>query len=82
MTMEQRLEKIEAMLALLLDQQPRDWYTTQEFAKAVGKAPFTIREHCRHGRLRAEKRNGRGAYQQYVLSREELERYRRHGLLS
>ena len=83
MTVEERLEKLEALLTLLVErQQVREWYTTQEFANAVGKAEFTIREYCRLGRLRAEKRqSGRGAYPQWVLSQAELERYRRNGLL-
>jgi hypothetical protein len=83
MTVEEKLDKIEAMLALLVErQQVREWYTTLEFAQAVGKAEFTIRENCRLGRLRAEKRqSGRGAYPQWVLSQAELERYRRNGLL-
>ncbi len=71
------------MLALLLEQrQVREWYTTQEFAHVVGKAEFTIREHCRLGRLRAEKRrSGRGPFPQWVLSQAELLRYQREGLL-
>ncbi|HUY88408.1 MAG TPA: hypothetical protein VMV10_06720 [Pirellulales bacterium] len=83
MTLEERLEKIEAMLVVLVErQQVREWYTTEEFARAVGKAEFTIREYCRLGRLRAEKRqSGRGAYPQWVLAQVELERYRRNGLL-
>ena len=83
MTLEERLEKIESLLASLVErQQVRQWHTTQEFAKAVGKAEFTIREYCRLGRLRGEKRqSGRGAYPQWVLSHAELERYRRNGLL-
>jgi hypothetical protein len=82
-TLDERLEKIEAMLAVLVDRQTvREWYTTHEFSKAVGKAEFTIREYCRLGRLRAEKRqSGRGAYPQWVLSQAELDRYRRNGLL-
>jgi hypothetical protein len=83
MTIEERLDKIECMLTVLVDrQQVREWYTTQEFAQAVGKAEFTIREYCRLGRLRAQKRkSGRGAYPQWVLSHDELDRYRRNGLL-
>jgi hypothetical protein len=82
-TIDERLDKIEGMLTLLVErQQVRDWYTTDEFAKAVGKTEFTIREHCRLGRLRAEKRqSGRGPYPQWVLSHAELDRYRRNGLL-
>src|ERR1700733_10849976 len=84
MTLEERLEKIEAMLFVLVERQiAREWYSTHEFAKTVGKAEFTIREYCRLGRLRAEKRqSGRGAYPQWVLSHAELERYRRNGLLA
>jgi hypothetical protein len=52
-------------------QQVREWYTTQEFAHAVGKAEFTIREHSRLGRLNVSKRqSGRGAYPQWVLGRQ------------
>lgn len=78
-----RLSRIERMLAVLVErQQVKDWYTTQEFAEAVGKAEFTIREYCRLGRLRAEKRqSGRGSHPQWVLSHAELDRYRRNGLL-
>ena len=83
MTVEQRLENIEAMLVVLVErQQVTEWYTTHEFARLVGKAEFTIREYCRRGRLRAEKRqSGRGAHPAWVISHAELERYRRHGLL-
>lgn len=83
MTVEERLERIESLLVVLVErQQQREWYTTGEFARLVGKAEFTIRQYCRLGRLRAEKRqSGRGAHQQWVLSHAELERYRRNGLL-
>ena len=84
MTLEERLEKIETLLVALVERhQVREWYTTGEFACTVGKAEFTIREYCRLGRLKAEKRqSGRGAHPQWVLSHAELERYRRNGLLS
>jgi hypothetical protein len=42
MTVEERLEKIESLLVMLVErQQVREWYTTEEFARAVGKAEFT-----------------------------------------
>jgi hypothetical protein len=83
MTLAQRLEKIESLLAVLVErEQVREWYTTHEFAAAIGKAEFTIREYCRLGRLHGEKRSsGRGAHPQWVLSHAELERFRRNGLL-
>ena len=78
-----RLERIERLLLDLTAQGVvRDWYTSEEFAEAVGMAPYTVREHARQGRLNAEKRSsGRGSHCSWVLSHEELERYRREGLL-
>lgn len=83
MTLEQRLDRLEKLLLVLVErQQVREWYTTQEFARAIGKAEFTVRQYCRLGRLNAEKRrSGRGAYPQWVLSHAEWERYQREGLL-
>ena len=82
MTLEERLEKIETMLAVLVDRQSiRDWYTTGQFALMVGKSEFTVREWCRHGRLAAGKRqSGRGAHPAWVVSHTELLRYQREGL--
>lgn len=83
MTLEQRLDKIETMLVTLVErQQVRDWYTTEQVARLLGKAEFTVREWCRHGRLKAEKRmSGRGAYPAWVISHSEVLRYQRDGLL-
>ena len=74
---------MEAMLTALVEgQQVRDWYTVEEFARAVGKAEFTIREYCRLQRLNASKRqSGRGAHASWLISHEELQRYQREGLL-
>lgn len=83
MTLEERLTKIEAMLAVLVDRETaKEWYSTDEFARLVGKAEFTVREWCRHGRVKAEKRNsGRGAFPAWCISHQELLRYQREGLL-
>ncbi len=80
---DERLERIEAMLAALVRQQAvKDWYTTEEVGKLIGRAEFTVREWCRHGRIHAEKRkSGRGAYPAWVISHDELLRYQREGLL-
>jgi Helix-turn-helix domain len=77
------LEKIEAMLNVLVERQRvREWYSTDEFAQMVGKAEFTVREWCRHGRIHAEKRmSGRGAFPAWVISHQEVLRYQREGLL-
>ncbi|MFO0847302.1 MAG: helix-turn-helix domain-containing protein [Gemmataceae bacterium] len=83
MSIEARLERMESLLAALVEREMvKDWYTTAEFARLVGKAEFTVREWCRHGRVRAEKRlSGRGAHPAWVVSHDELLRYRREGLL-
>jgi len=82
-TLEQRLENIEAMLAVLVErQQTRDWYTTEQLARLVGKAEFTVREWARLGRIQAKKRmSGRGAFASWVVSHQELLRFQREGLL-
>jgi hypothetical protein len=79
-----RLDRIEEMLTVLVERQTvKDWYTTEEFARLVGKAEFTVREWCRLGRIEAEKRkSGRGAFPAWVISHQELLRYQREGLLS
>ena len=83
LTMEDRLERIESMLSTLVERQiVKDWYDVDEFARLVGKAPFTVREWCRLGRISAEKRNsGRGPHAAWVISHTELQRYQRDGLL-
>ena len=83
MTVEERLEKIEALLTALVERQTiKDYYEIEEFAKLVGKSCFTCREWCRLGRVRAEKKlSGRGAYARWVVPHAELLRYQREGLL-
>jgi hypothetical protein len=78
-----RLDSIEGMMAALVERQVvKDWYNTQEFARLVGKAEFTVREWCRLGRIGGEKRqSGRRAHPAWVISHEELLWYRRNGLL-
>jgi hypothetical protein len=79
----ERLGRIEAALDQLLRRgAAKGWYTVEEFAAVVGKAPFTCREWCRLGRVNAEKRRGgRGKFQEWVISHEELLRFEREGLL-
>ena len=77
------LKRIEDMLTSLVErQQPREWYSVEEFARCVGKAEFTVRSWCRLGRVRAEKRlSGRGAFPAWCISHQELLRYQREGLI-
>jgi hypothetical protein len=83
MSLEERLESIEAMLVILVERQKvQDFYEIEEFAKIVGKSCFTCREWCRLGRIHADKKlSGRGAYARWVVSHAELLRYQKEGLL-
>ncbi len=82
MNIDERLEKIETLLVMLVERQASAWYTTDQFAKVVHKAALTVREWCRLGRVQAEKRrSGRGAFPAWVISHQELLRYQREGLL-
>ena len=78
-----RLERIEAALKVLIEHRTvKDWYTTEETAKILGKAEFTIRNYCRLGRIRGEKKtSGRGKFQSWVVSHDELLRIQREGIL-
>ena len=79
----ERLGRMEEALMLLVRQRTvKDWYSTAEIAEILGKAEFTVREWCRHGRLHAEKRrSGRGPFPAWVISQAEVLRYQREGLL-
>jgi predicted site-specific integrase-resolvase len=83
MTVEEKLDHIVSMLAVIAErQQLKEWYATDEVAALVGKAEFTVRSWCRLGRIRARKKDsGRGAHTAWAISHEELQRYRREGLL-
>ncbi|MBX9583978.1 MAG: helix-turn-helix domain-containing protein [Gemmataceae bacterium] len=60
----------------------KEFYTTAEAAAILGRRPFTVREWCRHGRVNAVKADcGRGATEEWRISRAELDRIRNDGLL-
>lgn len=57
-------------------------YSVEEFAKEVKRRPFTVREWCRLGRIKASKSMTQsGPALLWVIGHEELERFRRDGLL-
>lgn len=78
-----RLARIEQALDRLVQQRTvKDWYSTAEVAALLGKAEFTVREWCRLGRVRAEKKkSGRGAAGEWIVAHAELTRIRNEGLL-
>lgn len=79
----QRLDRIEAALTVLVERQiVKDWYSIEEVAKLLGKAEFTVREWARNGRIHAEKKgSGRGKFQSWVVSQQELMRIQKDGIL-
>jgi hypothetical protein len=83
MTVEERLEKIEALLTSLVERErTREFYSVEEFSRIVGRAEFTCREWARHGRINAvKKESGRGAYASWAISHAELLRFQKEGLL-
>lgn len=83
MSLEERLDRLEKLLLVLVErQQVREYYSVEEFASIVSRADFTVREWCRHGRIKAEKKeSGRGAHASWAISHEELLRFQREGLL-
>ena len=79
----ERLATLESMVRQLIEMRTvKDWYSTEDLAKQLNKAEFTIREWCRLGRIRAVKRQfGRGPHAAWVVSHDELLRYQRDGLI-
>ena len=83
MRLRERLDRIESMLAVLVERQTvKDWYSTAEVARLLDKAEYTVREWCRQGRIRAKKKlSGRGKGGEWLVSHEELTRLKNEGLL-
>ena len=79
-----RLGRLEELVTEAIKQQApsKEFYAVEEFAKLVDLSPYTVREHCRLGRLNATKSaGGRGGIPEWRIPHAELVRYRNHGLL-
>jgi len=82
-----KLSRIESILCELHElvtnrQTMKDYYTTQEVAKILGKKPYTVREWCRLQRINAEKAMcGRGCEEEWRITHKELLRIQNNGLL-
>lgn len=79
-----RVLNIEAMLKRIVEQrQVTGDFTVAEFAEAVGRRPYTVREWCRLGRINARKAPGakKGDEEGWRIPHAEYERYRNDGLL-
>lgn len=79
----QRLLRLEVKLDSLIQQnEVKDFYSTAEVARITQRAEFTVRQWCRLGRIKAEKRAcGRGLSKEWMVSRQELMRLQSEGLL-
>ena len=81
--LDNRLARIESKLDE--EQQPKitkEWFSIAEAAEILGRAPFTVREWARLGRINAAKReSGRSRASEWVVAREEIERIANEGLL-
>jgi hypothetical protein len=77
------LRRIECQLAEMRSKQTiKDFYSTEEVARLLKKAEFTVREWCRLNRINAIKRfSGRGKYPAWAISHQELLRIEKEGLL-
>jgi hypothetical protein len=82
-----RISQVEGLLYELLTRLDarnieKEFYTTVEVAKILGKRPYTVREWCRLGRVNAEKSlSGRGIDDEWRISHQELLRIQNEGLL-
>jgi Helix-turn-helix domain len=82
-----RLDQLDRKVGQLLDlitkqKTIKDFYTTAEVAEIVGRSEFTVREYCRLGRIKGQKRAcGRGKHPAWIVAHAELERFRNEGLL-
>lgn len=74
--------KLDAIMETVVSQKTiKDFYSTAEVADMVGRSEFQVRQWCREGRVKAIKRAcGRGSHKSWMVSHEEVDRYRNHGL--
>lgn len=82
MTTDERLNRIEEMLHVLLQQRTvKELYSIAEVAQILGRAEFTVREWARLSRIHAIRINGRSEHGEWRVSHEELTRIQNEGLL-
>ena len=78
----QQAQMLSLLQSLVEKQTVKEWYSTEEVAKIIKRSEYRVRECCRQGRIKAEKKgSGRGRYQSWVISHAELQRIQKDGLL-
>ena len=75
--LQEQLNRIEASLNALIDQEIREWYSVEEAASLLSRKPFTVREWARNNRINAEKLPNN----EWRISKQEITRIKEHGLL-
>ena len=77
------LQRIDAAVRELAERRTvKESYSPAEVAQILNKKPYTVREWCRLGRLNATKAlSGRGIDGEWRISREEILRWQKEGLL-
>jgi len=75
--------RIENLLAALLEQRAvQTHYSVADMARLTSKSEYQLRDHLKKGRILGEKRaSGRGRSKEWMVSHDELCRYKAHGLL-
>jgi hypothetical protein len=78
-----RLSRMEAKLTSLVQQHTlKEFYTTDDLCKMFGRAPYTVREWCRLGRIKARKVAAScGGECEWRVPHEEVVRLQNEGLL-
>ena len=87
--LQRQAERVSAMESVLqqliqriVSQPQKEFHTVTEAAELMDRAPYTVREWCRLGRLNASKAlSGRGIDGEWRISAEEIQRWQREGLL-
>jgi hypothetical protein len=79
----ERMNRIEdAIRQMAKAQVVKHYYTIEDVAAMLEKAPFTVREWARLGRIRASKAlTGRGHSKEWRIAKTEIDRVRAQGLL-
>lgn len=76
------LERLERIELLLKQTTAKSYYTVDELAELVKRAPFTVRQWCNLGRIRAERSMTQtGPSLRWAISHDEYLRFQREGLL-
>ena len=73
---------LDEIVQAMSNDSPKQYYTTAEVARLLGKKPYTVREWCRLERVHVQKiESGRGVDNEWRISYEELVRIQNEGLL-